>query len=160
VASAGLWLMDWPPHLVGCGARREYILNVYTEPEFRGRGVISADGNRHCMVSRKWHRHRGATCKFARSCESLGRKATGSGAFCEGEIMARAYEVSLRSGPADHTGCPPGKRQPHFYLHVSSSNRLRIAIASYHLVCGTQQPISKTPNRDPHEPRPRRVLAF
>jgi len=39
VAGAGLWLMDWPPHMVGTGERRGNILNVYTEPEFRRRGV-------------------------------------------------------------------------------------------------------------------------
>src|SRR5947209_6555917 len=35
----GLWLMDWPPHMVGAGPRRGNILNVYTEPEFRRRGI-------------------------------------------------------------------------------------------------------------------------
>jgi GNAT superfamily N-acetyltransferase len=35
----GLWLMDWPPHMIGAGARRGNILNVYTEPEFRRLGV-------------------------------------------------------------------------------------------------------------------------
>ena len=39
VAGASLWLMDWPPHMVGVGARRGYILNVYTEREFRRRGL-------------------------------------------------------------------------------------------------------------------------
>src|SRR5271155_100837 len=28
VAGLGLWLMDWPPHMVGPGARRGNILNV------------------------------------------------------------------------------------------------------------------------------------
>ncbi len=35
----GLWLMDWPPHMIGGGARRGNILNVYTEPEFRRQGI-------------------------------------------------------------------------------------------------------------------------
>jgi GNAT superfamily N-acetyltransferase len=35
----GLWLMDWPPHMIGAGARRGNILNVYTEPEFRRQGI-------------------------------------------------------------------------------------------------------------------------
>ena len=39
VAGAGLWLMDWPAHMVGSSARRGNILNVYTEPEFRHRGL-------------------------------------------------------------------------------------------------------------------------
>jgi GNAT superfamily N-acetyltransferase len=38
VAGTGLWLMDWPPHMIGSG-RRGNILNVYTEPEFRRRGL-------------------------------------------------------------------------------------------------------------------------
>jgi len=38
-AGGGLWLMDWPPHMVGAGARRGNILNVYTAPEFRRRGL-------------------------------------------------------------------------------------------------------------------------
>ena len=38
-AGAGLWLMDWPPHMVGRGPRRGNILNVYTLPEFRRRGL-------------------------------------------------------------------------------------------------------------------------
>ena len=39
VAGAGLWLMDWPAHMVGSSARRGNILNVYTEPEFRRGGL-------------------------------------------------------------------------------------------------------------------------
>ncbi len=39
VAGAGLWLMDWPAHMVGSSARRGNILNVYTEQEFRRRGL-------------------------------------------------------------------------------------------------------------------------
>jgi len=36
-AGAGLWLMDWPPHMIGVGARRGNILNVYTAVEYRRR---------------------------------------------------------------------------------------------------------------------------
>jgi GNAT superfamily N-acetyltransferase len=39
VAGAGLWLMDWPAHMVGSSPRRGNILNVYTEPEFRRQGL-------------------------------------------------------------------------------------------------------------------------
>jgi GNAT superfamily N-acetyltransferase len=39
VAGAGLWLMDWPPHMIGTSPRRGNILNVYTEREFRRRGL-------------------------------------------------------------------------------------------------------------------------
>jgi GNAT superfamily N-acetyltransferase len=38
VAGTGLWLMDWPPHMIGAGPRGN-ILNVYTEVEFRRRGL-------------------------------------------------------------------------------------------------------------------------
>jgi len=36
---AGLWLMDWPPHIVGGGNWRGNIVNVYTEPAYRRQGL-------------------------------------------------------------------------------------------------------------------------
>lgn len=38
-AGLGLWLMDWPAHLIGPGAPRGNILNVYTRPESRRMGL-------------------------------------------------------------------------------------------------------------------------
>ena len=38
-AGAGLWLMDWMPHIIGRGPRRGNILNVYTANEHRRRGL-------------------------------------------------------------------------------------------------------------------------
>jgi GNAT superfamily N-acetyltransferase len=38
-AGAGLWQMDWPPHMIGNAARRGNILNVYTVEKFRRRGL-------------------------------------------------------------------------------------------------------------------------
>jgi GNAT superfamily N-acetyltransferase len=38
-AGLGLWLMDWPPHMIGPGSCRGNILNVYTRPENRRRGL-------------------------------------------------------------------------------------------------------------------------
>jgi GNAT superfamily N-acetyltransferase len=38
-AGLGLWLMNWPPHMIGPGARRGNILNVYTEPHARRLGL-------------------------------------------------------------------------------------------------------------------------
>jgi GNAT superfamily N-acetyltransferase len=38
-AGAGLWLMDWPPHMIGQGAQRGNILNVYTVENFRRQGL-------------------------------------------------------------------------------------------------------------------------
>jgi ribosomal protein S18 acetylase RimI-like enzyme len=37
-AGTGLWLMDWPSHMIGHG-KRGNILNVYTEATFRRRGL-------------------------------------------------------------------------------------------------------------------------
>lgn len=39
IAGAGLWLMEWPPHMFDVNPVRGYILNVYTEPNYRGRGL-------------------------------------------------------------------------------------------------------------------------
>jgi GNAT superfamily N-acetyltransferase len=38
-AGAGLWLMDWPPHILGRSTLRGNIVNVYTEPAFRRQGL-------------------------------------------------------------------------------------------------------------------------
>jgi GNAT superfamily N-acetyltransferase len=38
-AGAGLWLMDWIPHMIGKGARRGNILNVYTDVRYRRQGL-------------------------------------------------------------------------------------------------------------------------
>ena len=38
-AGAGVWLMDWPPHMIGQDSRRGNILNVYTAEKFRRRGL-------------------------------------------------------------------------------------------------------------------------
>jgi len=38
-AGAGLWLQEWMPSRVGRDSRRGYILNVYTEPAYRRRGL-------------------------------------------------------------------------------------------------------------------------
>jgi len=40
VASAGLLVLDWPPHPLDlAGEHRGYLLNVYVDPEFRRRGL-------------------------------------------------------------------------------------------------------------------------
>ncbi len=38
-AGLGLWLMDWPPHVIGSGLRRGNIINVYTEASHRKQGL-------------------------------------------------------------------------------------------------------------------------
>lgn len=40
IASAGLLVLDWPPHpLDPAGEHRGYLLNVFVEPDYRGRGL-------------------------------------------------------------------------------------------------------------------------
>jgi ribosomal protein S18 acetylase RimI-like enzyme len=43
VGSAGLLILDWAPHFLDprCD-QRGYILNVFVEPEYRGRGIAKA----------------------------------------------------------------------------------------------------------------------
>lgn len=55
VAGLGLWLMDWPPHMIGPGARRGNILNVYTHPESRRHGIA----HRLMDVALDWCRRNG-----------------------------------------------------------------------------------------------------
>ena len=38
-AGAGLWLMEWMPHRPGSPGRRGNVLNVYTKPAYRSRGL-------------------------------------------------------------------------------------------------------------------------
>jgi GNAT superfamily N-acetyltransferase len=42
VAGAGVWLMDWPPHMMHVEPRRANILNVYVQPNYRRRGLARA----------------------------------------------------------------------------------------------------------------------
>lgn len=39
VAGAGVWLMDFPPHWMDAEPVRAYLLNFYTAPSHRGRGL-------------------------------------------------------------------------------------------------------------------------
>ena len=43
IASAGMLLLDWPPHPFDPAAEaRAYLLNVFVEPEYRRRGLARA----------------------------------------------------------------------------------------------------------------------
>lgn len=42
VAGAGLLLLDWPPHFMDLQPLRAYLLNVYTHPPHRGKGLARA----------------------------------------------------------------------------------------------------------------------
>jgi GNAT superfamily N-acetyltransferase len=46
IAGAGLWLIDWPPPASGYGGPRGYLLNVFVEPAYRGKGIAT-----QCVVS-------------------------------------------------------------------------------------------------------------
>jgi GNAT superfamily N-acetyltransferase len=78
VAGAGLWLMEWPPHMIGSGTRGN-ILNVYTAAEFRRRGLA-----RELMkAAMQWCDANGvdvvvlhASPDGRRLCESMGFAAT------------------------------------------------------------------------------------
>ena len=52
-AGAGLWLMEWPPHMLGRADRRGYLLNVYTGARFRRRGLAKVE------VAVDWRRTNG-----------------------------------------------------------------------------------------------------
>lgn len=55
IASAGLWLMDWPPHVLDPIGPRGYILNVFTEPQHRRHGLARML-TEHCIqFCRKRH---------------------------------------------------------------------------------------------------------
>jgi ribosomal protein S18 acetylase RimI-like enzyme len=42
VAGIGVMLLDWPPHILHPeSSQRGYILNLYVEPEYRGRGIAT-----------------------------------------------------------------------------------------------------------------------
>ena len=41
-AGGALWLMDWPPHVIGVNSQRGNILNIYTGDDFRHRGLARA----------------------------------------------------------------------------------------------------------------------
>ena|SRR5215471_6185991 len=78
-AGGALWLMDWPPHVIGVNSQRGNILNIYTGDEFRKRGLARA-----MMVAiLAWCRENNVdvvilhASPFGRSLyESLGFKAT------------------------------------------------------------------------------------
>jgi ribosomal protein S18 acetylase RimI-like enzyme len=42
IAGIGIMLLDWPPHQLHPGSsQRGYLLNLYVEPEHRGRGIAT-----------------------------------------------------------------------------------------------------------------------
>jgi GNAT superfamily N-acetyltransferase len=58
-AGLGLWLMDWLPHMIGGGApRRGNIVNVYTAPAYRRKGIARA----LMQTALDWSRDNGVAC--------------------------------------------------------------------------------------------------
>jgi ribosomal protein S18 acetylase RimI-like enzyme len=39
IGGAGLWLMEWPPHILHSEPMRGYLLNFYVSPHARGKGI-------------------------------------------------------------------------------------------------------------------------
>jgi len=61
VASAGLLILDWPPHPFDpAGEKRGYLLNIFVEPEFRNRGV-ARDLVERCLADCRRRKIRVAT---------------------------------------------------------------------------------------------------
>ena len=78
-AGAGLWLMDWIPHMIGESAQRGSIINVYTEQNFRRLGLA------RCLMETavQWCRENGIDTVILRASaeghglyESMGFAAT------------------------------------------------------------------------------------
>ena len=53
IASLGMMTVDWPPHPLHLEPARGYILNVYTEPAHRRRGLSRRLTNRALAEARK-----------------------------------------------------------------------------------------------------------
>lgn len=45
IAGVGMWLIDWIPGIDGFAGRLPYLLNVYTEPDYRKQGLA------RCLVN-------------------------------------------------------------------------------------------------------------
>jgi ribosomal protein S18 acetylase RimI-like enzyme len=89
---AGLWLMDWPPHVIGSGARRGNILNVYVRPESRRRGIARA----LMETALEWTRANGVDCVILHASDA-GR------ALYESLGFAATNEMRLVGSPGGHS---------------------------------------------------------
>ena len=89
---AGLWLMDWPPHVIGSGARRGNILNVYVRPESRRRGIARA----LMETALEWTQANGVDCVILHASDA-GR------ALYESLGFAATNEMRLMGSPGRHS---------------------------------------------------------
>jgi ribosomal protein S18 acetylase RimI-like enzyme len=99
VGGAGLWLMDWPPHVIGSGARRGNILNVYVRPQSRRRGIARA----LMETALEWTRANGVDCVILHASdagralyESLGFAATNEMRLTGRTAMESAGALGMR----------------------------------------------------------------
>lgn len=86
VAGAGLMLLGWPPRADSLQTLRGYVLNVYTEPEHRGRGLARAlvgQALEHC-------RERGVRTVALHASEAGRRVYEGLGFSPSNEMLWRA----------------------------------------------------------------------
>lgn len=87
IASAGLLVLDWPPHpLDPTGEHRGYLLNVFVEPNYRRRGLAHALVER-CLTEAH-RRHLGVVTLHSSDVgrplyESLGFRATSEMLYVE-----------------------------------------------------------------------------
>lgn len=80
VASAGLLILDWPPHpLDPIGESRAYLLNVFVEPSYRRRG-LARELVSHCLAEARRRNMRVISLHASREgrplYESLGFRTT------------------------------------------------------------------------------------
>jgi ribosomal protein S18 acetylase RimI-like enzyme len=82
VAGVGLWLIEWPPHLIGLAPHRGYILNVYTHPGHRRQGLAK----QLTQASMDWCREHGIDFVFLHASKE-GRPVYEQLGFQEGSEM-------------------------------------------------------------------------
>jgi GNAT superfamily N-acetyltransferase len=67
IASAGMLILDWPPHPFDpTGERRAYLLNVFVEPDYRRRGLARALIELSMAEARLREIRRGFAARFPR----------------------------------------------------------------------------------------------
>jgi GNAT superfamily N-acetyltransferase len=82
VAGSGLLLIEWPPHLIGRSSHRGYILNIYTHPDHRRKGLAK----RLTQAAVDWCRANGIEIVFLHASEQ-GRPVYESMGFKPGPEM-------------------------------------------------------------------------
>ena len=133
VAGLGLWLMDWPPHLIGPGAPRGNILNVYTAPSHRRQGIARRLMDASRLVPPKRNRSRNPPRQRPRplSLRTLGLhphqrdaltaiRKRGLTTLSQGPRHLHSAEPT----PADRAVCHLFKQPRHFLAPRATSTRI------------------------------------